>query len=130
MSMAQNFENQHVSKPLDRFDTHLSDTKNEGKVASDSLLFKDFRSLNSLPSGSNLDQDAIFGDADFLVKFDDVACLVDGGLGIKGETSINFSGDVARDDFGDFGAKSNSQFVLNGIGRVKIDNSANYKVRA
>ncbi len=81
--------------------------------------------MDSLPSGSNFDQDAIFGNADFFVEFDDVACLVDGGFGVEGETSIDFGRDVARDNFCDFGTKSNSQFVLYDILNMMV-NSAIY----
>jgi hypothetical protein len=44
-----------------------------------------------------------------------VQSLVHGGLGVEGETSVDFSGHLAGDDLEDFIAKLDQQAVKSGV---------------
>ena len=46
---------------------------------------------------------------------DDVQSLVDRGLGVEGETGIDLSGDLARDDFENLLAEFDEETVQSGI---------------
>lgn len=49
------------------------------------------------------------------IYLDNVQSLVNGGLGVKGETSVDFSGHLAGDDLEDFPAELDQQAVESGI---------------
>lgn len=95
----------------------LDKGEHEGQVAVDSVLrLQDVGGLDTLPGGGDLDKDTVLGDALLLVELrksamfhcllirsdpaylDDVKGLVDGSLGVEGETSIDLGGDLAGDD--------------------------------
>ena len=55
-------------------------------------------SLNTLPRRRNLDEDTLLGDANRLVKGNELLGLGLGGLLVEGETGIDLSRDTTRDD--------------------------------
>jgi hypothetical protein len=62
----------------------LAETEQESKVAVDLVVALEFTSgLDTLPGGSNLDENAILGDADGLVELDQVPGLYRGTSRVK-----------------------------------------------
>lgn len=76
------------------------------------FILEDFGSLDSLPCGSYLDEDAWFWDILLSVEVDDAQGFGDGGFGVKGETGVDFGGDVSRDNLGNFLPKVDSKLIL------------------
>jgi hypothetical protein len=64
-------------------------------------------SLDTLPSGGNLDKDTILLDANRLVESNQLLGLGLGTLLVKGQAGINFSRDTTRDDGQDLLAELN-----------------------
>ena len=95
-------------------DLHLVSlaTEDQSQVTGDSLLLKNLSGLDTLPSGSNLDQDARLVDTDLLVKLNKLAGLGDSGVCVKGKTCVDLRGDVAGNNLGDFHTKVDSYLVL------------------
>ena len=56
------------------------------------------RSLDTLPSRSDLDEDALLLDADGLVERDELLGLGLGALLVKGQAGVDLGGHTARDD--------------------------------
>lgn len=90
----------------------LSEGENKGQVAGNSVLFQNFRGLDPFPSGGNLDKDPTLVHADFLVEFDDLESLGNSRVGIKGKTSIDFGGNVSRNNLGNLDTKVDGDLVL------------------
>ena len=74
--------------PEDR--SYLAEGEEKGEVAVDALNgLEVLGSLDTLPGGGDLDEDALLGDAGILVETDDLLGLGDGGLLVEGETGID-----------------------------------------
>ena len=94
----------------------LDEGEHEGQVAVDAVLgLQDVGSLDALPGGGDLDEDALLGDADLLVEFDDVQGLVDRGLGVEGEAGVDLGGDLAGDDLQDLLAELDEKVIQGGV---------------
>ena len=91
--------------------TGLGEGEQQGQVALDALFLQDFGGTDAFPGGGQLDQDAIVGDAGFVVEADQLAGLGDAGVGVEGETGIHLGGDAARDDFQYFQTYVDRQLV-------------------
>lgn len=83
-------------------------------------------SLDTLPGGGNLDEDAILVDTGLLVETNDLLSLGDGGLLVEGETGIDLGGDTARDDLEDLNTKVDQQLVQSILG-LGLDGTVNTK---
>ena len=79
------------------------------------LGLQDVGSLDALPGGGDLDEDALLGDADLLVELDDVQGLVDRGLGVEGEAGVDLGGDLAGDDLQDLLAELDEKVIQGGV---------------
>lgn len=104
------------------------------------VALQDLGGLDTLPCRGDLDQDTVLGDTLCLVELlgrgvsneslvvlarlgggslwsyvDDVQGLVDGGLGVEGEASVDLCGDLAGDDLEDLLAELNQQAVEGGV---------------
>jgi hypothetical protein len=93
----------------------LGHAEEEGEVAMDAFFLQDFSGFDAFPGGGDLDQHALAIRASSFVEADDLAGLVEGGLGVKGETSVHFGADAAWDDLEDLLAKVNEDAVDHGI---------------
>jgi hypothetical protein len=112
----------------------LDKGEHEGQVAVDSVLrLQDVGGLDTLPGGGDLDQNTVLGDALLLVELrksamsrrlfirsgsaylDDVKGLVDGSLGVEGETSIDLGGDLAGNDLEDLLAELDEKVVESSV---------------
>lgn len=114
----------------------LNQREHQGQVAVDLVLrLEDVSGLDALPGGSDLDQDAVAGNADRLVHLaglvvclpdwvtgeavlrylDDVQGLVDGDLGIVGETGIDLSRHLSGDDLENLLAELDEETVEGGV---------------
>jgi len=82
------------------------------------LRFEFLGSLNPLPGTRNLNQDPILADAQFLVEVNNVLSLGNGGLGVKGEAGVDFSGDAAGYDLQNFLPEFDEETVQGGIDLV------------
>jgi len=90
----------------------LAETKQECKVAVDLVVTLEFTgSLDTLPGGSDLDENAFLGDADGLVKLDQVLGLSLSGLFIEREPSIDLRRNATGDDGQNFLSELNEQTV-------------------
>jgi hypothetical protein len=97
------------------------------------LRLQDVGGLDTLPGGGDLDQNTVLGDALLLVELrksamsrrlfirsgsaylDDVKGLVDGSLGVEGETSIDLGGDLAGNDLEDLLAELDEKVVESSV---------------
>lgn len=66
------------------------------------VAFELASSLDTFPSRGNLDEDAVFLDSNGLVERNEVSGLGLCAFLIKGETSVDFSRNTARDNRKDF----------------------------
>ena len=73
--------------------------------------------LDTLPGGSDLDEDTLALDAEGLVEGDKVLGLLNGGLLVERETGVDLSRDTAGDDLEDLGTESNEETVS---GKVEL----------
>lgn len=73
-------------------------------------------SLDTLPGGGDLDEDALLGDTGILVETDDLLGLGDGGLLVEGETGIDLGRDTAGDDLQDLDTKVDEELVQGRLG--------------
>lgn len=73
-------------------------------------------SLDTLPGGGNLDEDALLGDAGILVETDDLLGLGDGGLLVEGETGIDLGRDTAGNDLQDLDTEVDEKLVQGRLG--------------
>jgi len=90
----------------------LTETEQESKVAMDLLITLKFTgSLDTLPGRCDLNENAFLGDANGLVKFDQVSGLNLGGFFIEREPSIDLRGNAARNDGQNFLSELNEQAV-------------------
>jgi hypothetical protein len=113
-----------ADKWRDQSDTSLSTSNSLAKAEEESqvavnliIALKFTGSLDTLPSRRDLDQNTLLGDADGIVKRDELLGLSLGGFLVKGETGIDFGRDTARNDSKNFFAKldelrENSQYGL------------------
>lgn len=63
----------------------LTETEEKSEIAVDSIVTLEFTSsLDTLPCGSDLDQDTLLLDADRVVESDELFCLGLGSLLVKG----------------------------------------------
>mmetsp|Transcript_20753 Transcript_20753/g.45062 ORF Transcript_20753/g.45062 Transcript_20753/m.45062 type:complete len:390 (-) Transcript_20753:165-1334(-) len=97
----------------------LRNREDERQVASNTKLLQHFGSLNTLPRSRDLNENALLLDAYLLVHFDQLKRLCDGGVLVKGQTSIDFRRDISGYDFGDLGTKRDSELV-HGDGHISI----------
>lgn len=77
-------------------------------------------SLNTLPGGGDLDEDAVLGDTGILVETDDLLGLGDGSLLVKGETGIDLGRDTTGDDLQDLDTKVDEELVQGRLG-LRLD---------
>lgn len=113
----------------------LGKGEHEGQVAVDAVVaLEDLSGLDALPGGGDLDQDTLLADTLLLVELyfterrwlvssvliwrllaeaylDDAEGLVDGGLGVEGESGVNLGGDLAGDDGENLTAELDQQAV-------------------
>lgn len=61
--------------------------------------------------GSQFDQDTIVADTGIVIQFDQAFRFRDRGVGVIGQTGINFGRNTARDQFKDFETDVHRQFV-------------------
>ena len=87
----------------------LVQTEEKGHVAVNAFLLELLGSLDALPGGGKLDEDAVAGDPGALVLRDDVACGLDGLLGVVGDAGIDLGGDAAGDDLKDLLAEGDGE---------------------
>lgn len=101
--------------PEDR--SYLAEGEEKGEVAVDALdSLEVLGSLDTLPGGGDLDEDALLGDAGILVETDDLLGLGDGGLLVEGETGIDLGRDTAGDDLQDLDTKVDEELVQGRLG--------------
>lgn len=62
------------------------------------VLLKVLGSLDTLPGGSDLDENALAVNAEGLVEGNELLGLLDGALGVEGEAGVDLSRDTARDE--------------------------------
>lgn len=112
----------------------LDGREHERQVAVDAVLrLQDLSSLDTLVGRGNLDQNAVLRNTNGLVELcallrnrvlissirehylDEVQGLVNGGLGVKGEASIDLGGDLAGNDLKNLLAKLNQKTVEGGV---------------
>jgi hypothetical protein len=115
----------------------LDQGEHQGQVAVDAVLgLEDVSGLDTLVGGGDLDEDALLLDADLLVELveetklihaqkiatraistylDDLKGLVDGGLGVKGQPGVDFSGDLAGNDLENLLAELDEETVEGGL---------------
>lgn len=97
--------------------SYLAEREEKGEVAVDTLnSLEVLGSLDTLPSGGDLDENALLGDAGILVKTDDLLGLGDGGLLVEGETGIDLGRDTAGDDLQDLDTKVDEELVQGRLG--------------
>ena len=90
----------------------LGKTEEERQVAVDVVVTLELAgSLDTLPSGGNLDQDALPLDANRLVKCDKVLGLGNSSLLVERKTGVNLGRDTARDDLEDLRAELDEETV-------------------
>ena len=89
----------------------LGKREEEREVAVDAVLLELAGGLDAFPCGSNLDEDAVPGEAFFFVHADELARLGDGAVGIEGEAGIDFRGDATGDDAEDFASEEDEDAV-------------------
>ena len=86
----------------------LREAEEKGEVAVDAVVTLELaRSLDTLPSRSDLDEDALLLDADGLVKRDELLGLGLGRRLVVREARIDLGGDTAGNDLQDLLAKLN-----------------------
>ena len=78
----------------------LREREHQRKIAVDAFLLEGSRSLDALPSGSELDENALAPDAAFLVVGDQRARLVDHGVAVERQIGVDFRRDAAGHDLG------------------------------
>jgi hypothetical protein len=83
----------------------LTEAKEESEVAVDTLLLEFACSLDTLPGGRDLDQDAILGNTKRIVKCNEGLGFGFGALLVEGEACIDLSRHTARHNLQDFLAK-------------------------
>jgi hypothetical protein len=112
----------------------LDEREHEGQVAVDAVLgLQDVSGLDTLPGRGDLDENAVLGDTSLLVQLfklalfgkfrvaftftylDDVQSLVNGGLGVKREASVNLGGNLSGDDLENFLSEFDEQVVEGGV---------------
>jgi len=99
------------------FPPYLAKGEEKGQVAVDTLdSLQVLGSLDALPGGGDLDENAVLVDTGLLVEADDLLCLGDGSLLVEGETSIDLSGDATRDDLEDLNTKIDEKLVQSRLG--------------
>lgn len=77
----------------------MGEAEEKGKVAVDAVVPLELAGcLDTLPGGSNLDEDAVLLDADRLVKGNQLLGLGLCRLLVERKAGINLGGDTARDD--------------------------------
>lgn len=90
----------------------LSETEKEGQVAVDVVLaLKLAGGLNTLPGGSDLDQDTLALDTERLVESDKVLGFFNGSFLVERETGVDLGGNTAGDDLEDLGTESDEETV-------------------
>jgi hypothetical protein len=120
----------------------LDEREHQGEIGVDTVVtLEDLSSLDTLPCGSDLDQDAVLGDALLAVELlivlvlspvccnaartylNKVESLVDGGFGIERVTSVDLCGDLTGDDLENLLAELNKETV-EGIINLLVDRAA------
>ena len=77
----------------------LTKAKEQGQVAVNPVITLELaRSLDTLPGGRDLDQDALLLDPDRLVERDELLGLSLGAFLVEREAGINLGGDATGDD--------------------------------
>ena len=77
----------------------LTKAKEQGQVAVNPVITLELaRSLDTLPGGRDLDQDALLLDPDRLVERDELLGLSLGAFLVEREAGINLGGDTTGDD--------------------------------
>jgi hypothetical protein len=90
----------------------LDEREHKGEVGVNAVVtLEDLSSLDTLPGGSNLDQDAVLGDALLAVKLDQVESLVDGGFGVERVTGVDLGRDLSGDDLENLLTELNEETV-------------------
>lgn len=72
-------------------------------------------SLDTLPGRGNLDENSVLLNTLGLVKINDLKGLLDGGILVKGDASINLGRDTARDNLQDLRAKLDKENVQSSL---------------
>jgi hypothetical protein len=94
----------------------LDEREHEGQVAVDAVLgLQDVSGLDTLPGRGDLDENAVLGDTSLLVQLDDVQSLVNGGLGVEREASVNLGGNLSGDDLENLLSELDEQVVEGGV---------------
>ena len=75
------------------------------------VSLQDLGSLDPLPGGGELDQDAVLGDAELLVEGDQLQGLGYLALHVEAESGVHLSGDSALHNLQDLGAEADKQFI-------------------
>lgn len=81
----------------------LTEAEEEGQVTVDAVVALELASgLDTLPGGGNLDENAVFLDADGLVESDELLGLSLGSLLVEGQAGVDLGRDTAGDNREDF----------------------------
>lgn len=75
------------------------------------FTFQNPRSLNAFPSRCELNENPFLVDAERFVGFDKLDGLLDAGIAIKRQTSIDFCRNTSRNDVEDFLAEQNEELI-------------------
>mmetsp|Transcript_266 Transcript_266/g.624 ORF Transcript_266/g.624 Transcript_266/m.624 type:complete len:234 (+) Transcript_266:514-1215(+) len=97
----------------------LRNGEDERSIAGNSIFFQHLRSLDTLPRGGDFDKDAFLAHAHLLVHFDDIACLLNGGIGVEAKSRVDFRRNVAGNDLGNLGTEAHRELV-HGHGEISL----------
>jgi hypothetical protein len=85
----------------------------------DPFFFQFAHGDDPLPGGGEFDEDPFAVDAGGFIEGDEMAGFCDTAIDIEGEASVYFCGDSAGDDFQDFNAKIDKDFI-EGVGEAVV----------
>ena len=84
------------------------------------FLLQHFGGADAFPRGGDLDEYVIAAYLGLVVLRDNAAGLRDGGFGVVGKASVDFSGDAARNDGEDFFAECDGEVLESEVGDVLV----------
>lgn len=94
----------------------LAETEEEGQVAVDALKLELLGSLDTLPGGGDLDENALLGDTDGGVEGNELAGLSKGSLSVERVDGVNLGRDTAGDNLEDGLAELDKEAVSGSVG--------------
>ena len=77
----------------------------------DPFFFQHFSRLDALPGGRDLDQNAVIADASVVIQTNELATLLDRGVGVVAQACIDFGGHPAGDNLEDFLTENHTDFI-------------------